>query len=110
MTIHSGRAANWPTFARRWAVLLALLSPLVIFIASQVAIHADRNATLVSHTRCEILDKQMKDEKYRVMTSCGDFETSSRHYRALEVGSSYEIDATPGNWARTARIMLIIPS
>jgi hypothetical protein len=110
MMIRSGRAANWPTYVRRWAVLLLLLSPLIVFISSQAAIQADRNASLVSHTRCMVLDKQLRDDKYRITTSCGDFETSSKHYNAIEVGNEYEIDSTPGNWARTARIVMVIPS
>lgn len=93
------------TKLKQGTLLLALISPLVILVSSQVAIHSDRNADLISHTQCEILNKEKSSKKYKVQTSCGDFETHSSNYHDLQAGDTYDFQATPGNWARKARIM-----
>ena len=87
-----------------------MVTPLIILISSQIAVHSDRNADLVSHTQCQVEDKGKSSKKYQVKTSCGDFSARYDIYIALEVGSEYDFAATPGNWARKAHIMEATPS
>lgn len=94
------------------ALGLLILFGIVFGIASYYAKDADLEGEQISHTQCQVYEKDSRkttrgrahEPNYYIYSSCGEFQTSEEIYNGLEVEEYYDWFATAGSWANKPTI------
>ena len=94
------------------ALGVLMISGIVLAFAHYYAKDADLEGPRISHTECEVTDKDSRkpsrgrahEPNYYIYSPCGTFETTEDIYNGLEIGESYDWSSTEGSWANKPNI------
>lgn len=95
-------------------VITVMVAVMGGFLIQGNAAQQDMNGETVTHSKCTITDKSVSSIRgaisYFVATTCGEFRISPELYEQVQVGESYEMTVTSGNWANKPTIISVEPS
>lgn len=78
------------------------------------AIRSDMTGEKVAHANCIVSDKETVQQtngkavtstSYKLITSCGNFNSDRALYETINKGDTYNLTSTVGNWANKPTIL-----